>query len=339
MNLSVVYGTRPEFLKIKVLIQALKAYSCFVIRIDQHKDYKADIGYYDHCIRITKQNENNRLSDIGSAILTELPKYISKSNYVLVHGDTATSYFAALCAFNMNIKIIHLEAGMRTYNLQAPFPEEAYRQMISRIATIHLCPSSKEYNNLLGEKINPQNIYITGNTILDLVKQYEYSIYDTNCVIITLHRRENWNNYKYILEQICLLCEQNPQKIFYFIKHSNPCLSEQVIETFFSVSNCVLLENVCHEEIINLLSTCSCVITDSGGIQEEANFLGKFLYIVRDFTERNSIPPMKYRLVSADCLSSIDVNVPQQSFGFEYGDGNSVETIMNIFASIDDILI
>ena len=96
---------------------------------------------------------------------------------------------------------------------------------------------------------------------------------------------------------------------------------------------------MCHEELIKLISTSSCIITDSCGIQEEAKFLGKFIYIVRDFSERTSIPPEKYRLVSADCLSLIDVNIPQQNFGLEYGDGNSVKHIMKIFASINDILI
>ena len=202
MKLSIIYGTRPEFLKLQILIEQLKTSSCCVIKVNQHADYHEDQGYYDHCIQVPKTCETNRLNDIGSVILWQLPKYIEHSNYILVQGDTATCYFASLCAYNMNIKITHLEAGMRTYNVHAPYPEEGYRQMISRMATIHLCPSANEYYNLIQEKIDSCDIHIVGNTILDLVKQYQYTVQDTNCIIVTLHRRENWNKYSEILQQV-----------------------------------------------------------------------------------------------------------------------------------------
>jgi UDP-N-acetylglucosamine 2-epimerase len=198
MKLVIIYGTRPEFLKLKILIDCLKEkVNLTVVKINQHITIEDDNGYPDIVLTIDEYC-SDRISNIGSNILQKLPEIIKDSTHVLTQGDTATVFYSMLCAFQMKKKCIHLEGGMRTYDLDNPFPEEGYRQMVSRITDIHLCPSEKEKNNLMKEKTKG-DFYIVGNTILDLVKNYNIPVTYEKNVIITLHRRENWENFKEML--------------------------------------------------------------------------------------------------------------------------------------------
>ncbi len=338
-KLSIIYGTRPEFLKLKILISRLKTlkqhsmsdnFSFNVIKINQHNNFEEDKGFYDFIIAI-EDTSNNRLSNIGASILNSLPKYIEDSDCILAQGDTATVFYALLTGFQMKKKIIHLEAGLRTYDLENPYPEEGYRQMISRISDIHLCPSETEKKILEAEKVSG-DIYVVGNTILDLVKSYDYPISVENKVLITLHRRENWDEYKSTILGIISLVKRYKSLEFYFIMHHNPSLQVIIKECMnFSLNNFKLLEPIPHKELIRLLSSCNCVITDSGGIQEEANYLGKHMYVLRKVTERNSIPQDKISLISSDDLETLELKEKfSLNQGFEYGDGNSCEKILEI---------
>ena len=326
MKLCIVYGTRPEFLKLKVLIEQFPGAK--VVRVIQHIDYTEDNGYYSETLEI--DNGQERLCDIGSSILKKLPILIKDCTHVLAQGDTASCYYSLLCAFQMKKVCIHLEAGMRTRDLNNPWPEEAYRQMISRIADIHLCPSDIEKENLLSEQIPEHKIHVIGNTILDLVKSYSTDTTPKNKILVTLHRRENWNSYMNLIRNLKKLAKKNGTYTFYFLTHPNPSL-KKIIEQENLLECVTVINSIPHRELIELLGESNCVITDSGGIQEEANFLGKFLYVIRKVTERNSIKPHKYKLISEDEVENLDLDKTNYEQGFEYGSGESVNKIRSIF--------
>lgn len=329
MKLCIVYGTRPEFLKLKVLIEQFPGAK--VIRVLQHRDYTEDKGYYSETLDIdATEVGGDRLCDVGSNILKKLPSFINDCTHVLAQGDTASCYYSLLCAFQMKKSCIHLEAGMRTRDLNNPWPEEAYRQMISRIADIHLCPSNVEKENLLSEKIPENKIYVIGNTILDLVKSYYIDTTPKNKILITLHRRENWNSYGNLIKSIKKLASVNTTYKFYFLTHPNPIL-KKIIEEENLLDSVTVLDSLPHRELIELLGESNCVITDSGGIQEEANFLGKFLYVIRKTTERNNIKLHKYKLINECDIMNIDLSKKNCEQGFEYGRGDSVRKIKDLF--------
>jgi UDP-N-acetylglucosamine 2-epimerase len=331
MNIAIVYGTRPEFLKLKCLIDSfrLQCIAITVIKINQHINLSEDNGYYNHTIQIDTLS-TNRISNIGATILTKLPEYIENATHILAQGDTATVFYSLLCGFQMKKICIHLEAGMRTYDLNNPYPEEGFRQMISRITDIHLCPSEVEEKILYSEKVKG-SIHIVGNTILDLVKSYKIPITNDNKILITLHRRENWNDFKEYIIELSDLCNQNQNYIFYFLTHPNPSFHTILSELKDRLaSNMIIMNSVPHHELITLLSSCSCVITDSGGIQEEANFLGKHMYVLRKVTERQSIPADKITLCTLDMVHTIDCTIANHKQGVEYGDGQSCAKIITV---------
>ena len=329
MKLCIIYGTRPEFLKLKVLIETFHKNNIQLklIKINQHSSFNDDIGYFNEKIDINNYS-NNRLSDIGASILINLPKYLNNSTHILTQGDTSTAYYGLLVGFQMQKICIHLEAGMRTYDLDNPYPEEGYRQMISRITDIHLCPSENEKQNLLNEKVKGK-IYVIGNTILDLVLSYNIPITYENNILITLHRRENWSEYSKYIHNLCDLAYKHPNIMFTFLAHLNPSLQSTLQSIEKLPRNFKIIQPLSHKELIKILSACSCVITDSGGIQEEANFLGKHIYVLRKITERNAISDSNMSLCCIDSITNIDI-YKNGIRGFEYGSGNSCEAILNI---------
>lgn len=342
MVLAVVYGTRPEFLKLKKLIDKLRS-SIVVIKIAQHIVITGDDGYYDHVIDITELCED-RMSNIAANIMMKLPVLLKMvgCTKLLAQGDTATVFYSLLCAFQMKITCFHLEAGMRTHNLDQPFPEEGYRQMISRITNIHLCPSTIEFNMLEQEHVGGSK-YVVGNTILDLVASYDVEIKWTKTVLITLHRREKWDSFTEYIEQLFELAAINSDFTFIFLTHPNPELIKIVdtVKTRKNVQNITVAPPVDHETLIGILAKCACVITDSGGIQEEANFLGKHIYILRDVTERVAINPINMSLVPLDriCID-INCNVENHGGGLEYGNGKSIDKICGVLGvgvGVEDI--
>ena len=335
--LSIIYGTRPEFLKLKCLIDLFrKNFIPFqVIKVEQHINLIEDKGYYDEILTIDNICED-RISNIGSSILSKLPKLIKSSSHVLAQGDTATVFFSLLCSFQNNKKNIHLEAGMRTYDLNNPFPEEGYRQMISRITDIHLCPSEIEKKILKDEKVKGQ-IYVVGNSILDLVKSYKIPIVLENKVIITLHRRENWHSFKNYIIELIYLIKNNSNFTFIFLIHPNPNFKNIINELKEIIpDNLIIQESVTHVELIKLLSKCAFAITDSGGIQEEANFLGKHIFLLRKNSERQSIDESKISLCDINNIKNIECKYYYHKQGLEYGEGNTCDKIINILKQLID---
>lgn len=277
MKILVCLGTRPEWLKIKPLIKLLDKNNYDLFFTGQHEDLLKDITF-DYNVDVVKNN--NRLDDIVTSCMINFP--LEKYDYILVQGDTGSALGCALAAYNRKIKIIHLEAGLRTYDLENPYPEESYRQIISRVSSINLCPTEVSYNNLLNEKVSGKT-FIVGNTVLDnLIELKKDSTYG-NDVLVTLHRRENHDIMDKWFLQLNLLSEKYPELNFILPIHPNPNVKKHkhILNKKIKV-----IDPLNHIDLIKVLLNCKFVITDSGGIQEEATFLNKKSIVCRKTTER-----------------------------------------------------
>jgi UDP-N-acetylglucosamine 2-epimerase (non-hydrolysing) len=333
MEILVAFGTRPEWLKIKPLINQFKIddikYKLFFT--GQHTDLLKDV---EVDFRLNQENLcENRLNSIIANVLTHnLPTYFT---HVLVQGDTSSAFAAALWAFNNQIKIIHLEAGLRTNNLEHPYPEEANRQLISRIADIHLCATYKNKYSLNQENItNRKYVYVVGNTVLDNIFHIETTY--GNKVLVTLHRRENHDIIEKWFEEIDNIAKEYSDLEFILPIHPNPnVLKHKDIFKYVKV-----VDPLSHKELINILKDCKFTITDSGGIQEEASFLNKKIIICRETTEREEclahhgvlcVSPSDLNNHVKEIINNYEVNVP-----CPFGNGQSSEMITKILKTYDD---
>jgi UDP-N-acetylglucosamine 2-epimerase (non-hydrolysing) len=298
-----VFGTRPEYLKIKPIVHVFQHHKLpfCLLQVLQHENLEVEEESADFFRKVVLPSDTScqRLTNLAASISKAVEPLVRESSCLFVQGDTATAFFSALSAFHFQIPIYHVEAGLRTYDLQNPFPEEAYRSMISRIATYHLCPDEAAKQNLIHEGIT-KHIYVVGNTILDLVKSYQMTSQIGTLVLITVHRRENWDQLPQIATSIHTLAAQRPDLQFVWIYHPNPALQETVSSTISalgSLSNLQFHQPCSHKTLCQYIHTAYCIITDSGGIQEEASFLGKQAFVIRNVTERSSIPENYIHLV------------------------------------------
>jgi len=279
MTILICFGTRPEYIKVKSLIENLpNVITCFT---GQHKDLLKDI-IVEFKLDFKEPLSTNRLNDIIINILQHTHIF-DNINYVIVQGDTTTAFAIALSAYHMNKKVIHLEAGLRTHNIQDPFPEELNRQAISRIADIHLCPTENNRKNLLRENIDESKIFVVGNTGLDNIDKSGCDY--TNKILITLHRRNNLSIMKEWFTIIDKLAFENPMIEFILPIHPNP----EVQKHKGILKHVHVIDPLCHSDTINLMKKCKFIISDSGGIQEEASFLNKKIIICRIDTERPEV--------------------------------------------------
>jgi len=275
--LLLAYGTRPEWIKIKPIIDNIDGKIDYkVIRIKQHKDI--GIGICDYNIDI--DSGNNRLNDITSSIISS--NILGKINpsYVMVQGDTTSAFAMALSAFHAEIPIIHLEAGLRTYDMTSPFPEEFNRSAISLMASIHLCPSEKDRENLLRNNI-VGDLYVTGNTVLDGLIDIKTSA--GNNVIITMHRRENLDIIPEYFKVFSELAQKYESLNFILPIHPNPLIRSHA----HLLEGVSVIEPLNRKDMLNLIANCKLVITDSGGVQEESCFFNKRTIVCRSVTERD----------------------------------------------------
>lgn len=278
MKILAIYGTRPEYLKIKPVVDKSKNLikTCF---IKQHTDI-IDFGKSDYTVDINNICEN-RLNSIFSQIFSKAEKYISEFDAVLIQGDTATVFASAMVAYHLRKKIIYLESGLRTYDLENPYPEEGYRQMIARIADINLCPTKLSAKNLKQEKVKGQ-IFIVGNTSLDNLLDYKNKTTYGNKVLVTLHRNENLKIINNWLIEIDEFAKNNKDLEFIYPVHPNPI----IIQASKNLKYVKIINPLQHIDLLNILKDARFVITDSGGIQEEACFLNKKIIVCRKTTER-----------------------------------------------------
>jgi UDP-N-acetylglucosamine 2-epimerase (non-hydrolysing) len=270
------FGTRPEWLKIKPLIKLMNRSEYRLLFTGQHTDLLRNIDV-DYNINIP--NHPNRLDAVISSCMMQFPE--GDFDSVLVQGDTASAFACALAAFNRQLKIYYLEAGLRSYNMQHPYPEEAYRQMISRIADINLCPTTLSANNLKDELVFGE-IQVVGNSVLDNLLPFKDKCEYTNQVLVTMHRRENHYWIDQWFREINNLAIEHPELEFILPIHPNP----EVRKHKHLLPNINVIEPLSHPELLEILVKSKFVISDSGGLQEEGSFFNKKVIVCRKVTER-----------------------------------------------------
>ena len=328
------YGTRPEYIKLKPLMDRLNqgstgdtlAYK--TLFTGQHKDLVKQKADYNIEIKYGK----NRLDAIVASIMNGVDFKFEGISTVIVQGDTTSAYAVALSAFNHQVKVVHLEAGLRTYNLKQPYPEEANRQMISRITDLHLCPTKTAYDNLINEKV-PGEIVIVGNTVLDNLVGIDTT--DEHKVLVTIHRRENHDNIQVWFKQIDKIASENKHYEFCLPIHPNPAVQKHKN----LLKNVKVVEPMDYNILLDYLSKCSFVITDSGGIQEEAAFLRKPCLVCRKETERaEGLGNFSLLCGSPEDLAQRfeDLDSLEMSGDCPYGDGKSSEKIIRLLKNEDN---
>ena len=277
-KIAIFYGTRPEYLKLKNIIKLIPPKKRDVYFIGQHKEL-IHKNYFEKKISINKSNNKNRLNSLISQITNKVNLHDYDS--VIIQGDTATTFGVAVVAFNNRKKIIYVESGLRTFDFDNPFPEEGYRQMISRISDINLCPTILSMKNLTSEKIKGK-IFVSGNTSLDNLLIYKKNTKYDDLVLVTMHRRENISQISNWFFELNKLAGKYKNIKFIFPIHKN----SEIIKHKKILKNVKVIENLPHEKFMKIFIKSKLIITDSGGIQEEASFLNKKVIVCRKFTER-----------------------------------------------------
>ena len=310
MKIGVIFGTRPEAIKLIPVYKQLENNPNFhtvLISTGQHYELLNDaLSFFkiqpDFNFRVMKKRQS--LSELSSSIMRELDKLVvqQKIEGVVVQGDTTSAMIASLVAYYHKLKIFHVEAGLRTGNKYSPFPEEINRKIITQVSDIHFTPTSLSEDNLKKENILG-DIVVTGNTIVDSLiyakdlisknlKHYENlfeKVINGNrkLILITIHRRENYENHlDKIFEAIKILANKHKDHLFAFPRHKNPVILEKSDEYLQSTDNIYLMDALKYDEFLYLLMNSYIVLSDSGGIQEEAPSFNIPVLIIRDFTER-----------------------------------------------------
>ena len=376
-----VFGTRPEAIKMCPLVKEFQKYPEYfhtlVCVTGQHREMLDQVLRIfevtpDFDLNIMKQGQD--LYDVTSRVLVGLRDVLKETNpdIVFVHGDTTTSTAAALAAFYQQIPVAHIEAGLRTYNIYSPWPEEMNRQITSRIATYNFAPTSLSKQNLLQENVNEGSIAVTGNTVIDalymvvdkikknttLSRELEHNLlkagYDVNrlqngkrLVLITGHRRENFGEgFISMCTAIKDLTIKYPDVDFVYPMHLNPNVRKPIHEVFGEnlegLGNMFFIEPLEYLNFVYLMEKCTIVLTDSGGIQEEAPGLGKPVLVMRDTTERpEALEAGTVKLVGTDYQKIVDnvsllldnqdyYNAMSKAVN-PYDDGLACERIVNSF--------
>ena len=378
-TIILVFGTRPEAIKMCPLVKEFEKYPTDVRTIvcvtGQHREMLDQVLQIfevvpDYDLNIMKQGQD--LYDVTSRVLLGLRDVFKqeKPDVVLVHGDTTTSTAAALAAFYQQIPVAHIEAGLRTHNIYSPWPEEMNRQITSRIATYNFAPTSLSRQNLLQENVSDESITVTGNTVIDALYMVVDKIkqnkelggqlannilqagYDVNrlndgkkMVLITGHRRENFGEgFISMCTAIKDLTQKYPDVDFIYPMHLNPNVRKPIHKVFgenlSNLGNMFFIEPLEYLNFVYLMEKCTIVLTDSGGIQEEAPGLGKPVLVMRDTTERpEAVDAGTVKLVGTDYQKIVD-NVSLLLDDAEYynnmskavnpyGDGKACERIVN----------
>lgn len=308
IKIITIFGTRPEAIKMAPLVKELKKYEkiesivCVTAQHRQMLDQVLELfditPEYDLDIMQSKQS----LTGITVKVLQGLEEVFEKEkpDLILVHGDTTTTFAGALAAFYQKIRVGHVEAGLRTHNKHFPFPEEMNRKLTGSIADLNFAPTESSKNNLLLEGVKKEDIYITGNTVIDAmnVTVEENYIFENNelnnidyenkkVIMVTAHRRENWGEG---IENICkslkTLVEMYKDVELVYLVHLNPIVKDVVYKYLGGMDRVHLLSPLDTKETHNLMNKCYMIMTDSGGLQEEAPHLGKPVLVLRDVTER-----------------------------------------------------
>jgi len=371
-----VFGTRPEAIKMAPVIKELEKHSdllesrvCVTAQhrkmLDQVLNIFEIIPHYD----LNVMQPNQDLYDITSRVLLKMRDILKdfQPDLVIVHGDTTTSSVVALAAFYQQIPVGHVEAGLRTGNIYSPWPEEMNRKITGTLSTFHFAPTPLAQDNLIKENVNPKNISVTGNTVIDalffasnkinqnknieleILNQLQHifgqkvqSILNSALILITGHRRENFGNrFIQICEAIKTIAQKYPNINIIYPVHLNPNVQEPVFAFLDNVPNVYLIPPLSYLPFIYLLEKCYFVLTDSGGIQEEAPSFGKPVLVMRDTTERlEAIEAGTAKLVGTNkakiikesirLLEDRNYYISLSTAHNPYGDGRAAQNIVNV---------
>lgn len=361
-KVMVVFGTRPEAIKMAPLVKELKnrpAFNTTVVVSGQHKemlDQVLDVFKIDVDYNLNIMQHKQTLFDITINILQSIKKVLEevKPDIVLVHGDTSTTFVTALACFYLQIPVGHIEAGLRTNNLYSPFPEEFNRQAVGLVTKYHFAPTEMSKDNLVKEGKDTKNIFVVGNTAIDALqttisKNYHHQLFDwikdSRLIMVTAHRRENIgkpmeNMFKAIKK---IVDKYSDVKVIYPI-HKNPVVREIAAKIFKNHSRIKIIEPLEVVDFHNFLNKAYLIITDSGGIQEEAPSLKKPVLVMRDTTERvEGIKANTLRLVGTSekiiyenlklLLDDKSVYAKMANSKNPYGDGTASKQIVDILES------
>ena len=372
MKVLTVFGTRPEAIKMAPVVKALEQCESITSKVcvtAQHRemlDQVLDLFDIDPDYDLDIMSPGQDLFDVTANVLHGMKRVYEKEkpDLVLVHGDTTTCFSAGLAAFYLGIDIGHVEAGLRTQNLKAPFPEEANRTLVGKLASIHFAPTESSERNLLNDLADQEQVYVTGNTVTDALRQVvdklgefepgywlecfdeefiENVVHSSNkLVLITGHRRENFGQgFIDLCNAIRQLAEENRDVNFVYPVHLNPNVRAPVNELLSGLVNVILIEPLEYLPFVYLMGRCHFILTDSGGIQEEAPTLGKPVLVMRTVTERpeavwagtvslvgtNTEAIVKH---SNELLHDEEIYSRMSSAHNPYGDGFAAQRIVDI---------
>ncbi len=375
-KILLVFGTRPEAIKMAPLVKAFQAeqqaFETKVCVTGQHREMLDQVLSLfditaDFDLKVMQPNQD--LYDITSNILKGMKAVFKayRPDFIFVHGDTTTTLTASLAAFYEKITIAHIEAGLRTGNLYAPWPEEANRKLTSQITCYHFAPTQQSRDNLLKENVATDSIIVTGNTVIDAlllmknkletdrifcaavyenIKQKGFDPKTAEFILVTGHRRENFGQgFIDICTALKTIALARPQINIVYPVHLNPNVRKPVNDLLAEVSNIYLIEPLQYEEFIYLMSLAKLIITDSGGVQEEAPSLGKPVLVMRDSTERpEAVTAGTVKLVGTNTQRIIQEtnNLLDNLEAYElmtkahnpYGDGKACERIINFMKGL-----
>ena len=364
-KILLIFGTRPEAIKMAPLVKEFQKHpNIFDTKVcvtGQHREMLDQVLDFfsiraDYDLDLMKPGQN--LYSLTAIIIESLKPILEAfcPNYVFVHGDTTTTMASSIASFYAGAKVCHVEAGLRTNNKLSPFPEEMNRQIVGRICDYHFAPTEAAKKNLLKENISEDSILVTGNTVIDaLMKSVEkvndnpsqfilslsQQIKDKDLVLVTGHRRENHGGgFERICKALKRIAMDDTNRLIIYPVHLNPQVQEPVNRILSGVSNLILIDPVAYQDFIWLMNRSKIIITDSGGVQEEAPSLGKPVLVMRDTTERPEAVEVGTVLLvgtDEDLIVSEALNLLNNQDNFlrmsklhnPYGDGLSSERIVN----------
>ncbi|EPI5812898.1 non-hydrolyzing UDP-N-acetylglucosamine 2-epimerase [Vibrio vulnificus] len=362
-----VFGTRPEAIKMAPLVHALALDERFEAKCCVTAQHREMLDQVLELFEITPDYDLNlmkagqTLNEVTARILLELKSVLQefRPDVVLVHGDTATTFAASLAAYYEQIAVGHVEAGLRTGNIYSPWPEEANRKLTGALTKYHFAPTETSQQNLLQENYSEENIFVTGNTVIDallmvkekieqdadlkatLAAQFPYLDENKKLILVTGHRRESFGGgFERICEALAQTAKQHPEVQILYPMHLNPNVREPVNRILGSVENVLLIEPQQYLPFIYLMDRAHIILTDSGGIQEEAPSLGKPVLVMRDTTERpEAVAAGTVKLVGTNVekiVSNLNTLITDseayQAMSFAhnpYGDGNACQRILD----------
>lgn len=370
-KILVLFGTRPEAIKMAPLVKAFKqnndSFETKVCITGQHKEMLDQvISFFDIAVdfdlKVMKPQQN--LHSLTATIINELKPIMDDfmPDYVFVHGDTTTTMAGSLSAFYSGAKIAHIEAGLRTNNKLSPFPEEMNRQITTRLTDYHFAPTQESKENLLKENIDLNKIIVTGNTVIDALLDSVQKVNDhpselsvslnktigsRDLILVTGHRRENHGQgFLNICNALKQIAQLKPDVIIIYPVHLNPNVQQPVNAILHDVPNILLTEPKSYEDFIWLMNKAKIIITDSGGVQEEAPSLGKPVLVLRETTERpEAVHAGTVLLVGTDTLKIVSETIAlldnQKKYDLmskahnPYGDGNACARILQFMKSLN----